>query len=92
MEITERGLWALIHGMGFGGLYLLACSGVLVELYRRYSPKADAPITARDEAFLKIYLIAMAVLAWGAYLRELYHLPLVSRRCSGGNRNLPSFP
>ncbi len=34
MEITVRGLWTLIHGMGFGALYLLACSGALVELYR----------------------------------------------------------
>ena len=34
MEITARGLWTLIHGMGFGALYLLACSGALVELYR----------------------------------------------------------
>ena len=38
MEITARGLWTLIHGMGFGGLYLMACSGALVELWRRYSP------------------------------------------------------
>jgi len=38
MEITARSLWTLIHGMGFGSLlYLLACSGVLIELYRRYS-------------------------------------------------------
>ena len=34
MEITPRGLWTLVHGMGFGALYLLACSGALVELYR----------------------------------------------------------
>ena len=27
MEITERSLRTLIHGMGFGALYLLACSG-----------------------------------------------------------------
>jgi hypothetical protein len=33
MEITARGLWTLIHGMGFGALYLLAFSGALAELY-----------------------------------------------------------
>lgn len=27
MEITVRGVWTLIHDMGFGGLCLLACSG-----------------------------------------------------------------
>jgi hypothetical protein len=34
MEITARALWNLIHCLGFGVLYLLACSGALVELYR----------------------------------------------------------
>jgi hypothetical protein len=30
VEITVRSLWTLIHGMGFGALYLLACSGALI--------------------------------------------------------------
>ena len=30
--------------MGFGALYLMACSGALVELYRRYSPRSPAPV------------------------------------------------
>ena len=33
MEITSWAVWSLIHGMGFGGLYLLACSGAIVELW-----------------------------------------------------------
>jgi hypothetical protein len=32
MEITEHSLWTIIHGMGFGAVYLLACSGAIVEL------------------------------------------------------------
>ena len=47
MEITARGLWTMIHGMGFGALYLLACSGAIVELWRHYSPSAAAPDRAR---------------------------------------------
>lgn len=35
MEITARALWTLIHGMGFGGLYLLACSGALVVRFQK---------------------------------------------------------
>ena len=30
MGITTCGLWTLIHGVGFGGMYLLACSVALV--------------------------------------------------------------
>ena len=26
--------WTLVHGLGFGALYLLACSGAIVGLYR----------------------------------------------------------
>jgi hypothetical protein len=69
MEITERGLWTLIHGMGFGALYLLAFSGALVELYRLTT---SSEITAGQERFLKYYLIAMVVLAWASVLIGAY--------------------
>lgn len=72
MEFTTRGIWTLLHGMGFGGLYLLACSGAVVELWRRYSPAAPAPVAERDEMFLRVYLIAMAVLAWLTVLSGAY--------------------
>lgn len=72
MEFTVRGLWTLIHGMGFGGLYLLGASGVIVELGRRYAPSAVPPILTRDETFLRIYFVAMALLAWLAVLSGTY--------------------
>jgi hypothetical protein len=73
MVITVRAIWTLVHGMGFGGLYLLACSGAIMELWRRYAPEAGAPVSTRDETFFRIYLTAMTVLAWltvftGAYI------------------------
>lgn len=72
MEITVRSFWTLIHGMGFGGLYLLACSGAIVELWRRYAPASRDPISAHDERFFRVYLIAMTVLAWLAVLSGAY--------------------
>jgi hypothetical protein len=72
MEITMRGLWTMIHGMGFGALYLLAGSGALVELWRRYSPDASSEIGPRDELFLRTYLVVMAVLAWITVLSGTY--------------------
>src|SRR5579862_5512255 len=51
MEITTRSLWTMIHGMGFGALYLMACSGALVELHRRYGSPMKA-IEIEDERFL----------------------------------------
>jgi hypothetical protein len=93
METTVRSLWTLIHGMGFGALYLLACSGALIELYRRYSPAADARVTARDEAFLRIYLSVMAALAWLAVLSGTYIIyPWYRAALPPGVTNLAAFP
>jgi hypothetical protein len=72
MEITVRSLWTLVHGFGFGALYLLACSGGILELYRSTASPALPPSTPRHELFLRVYLIAMVVLAWGAVLSGAY--------------------
>ncbi|MGA7241872.1 MAG: hypothetical protein WBX19_01765 [Terracidiphilus sp.] len=73
MEMTTRGLWTLVHGMGFGALYLLACSFAIAELYLRYKPYSPHSISEEDERFLGRWLVMMAVIAWitvltGAYL------------------------
>ncbi len=72
MEISERGLWTLIHGMGFGALFLLTCSGAILELWWGYG-KDSAPAAAKQESFFRVYLGTMAALAWltvftGAYV------------------------
>ena len=72
MEITARGLWTLIHGMGFGALYLLACSGALVELYRFTASTPSSKPTPRQELFVRVYLLTMVVLAWVAVLTGAY--------------------
>lgn len=71
MEITSRSLWTLAHGMGFGTLYLLACTGAFVEFYRRFIPRTGTIITS-DSPFLKIYLVAMTLFAWIAVLTGTY--------------------
>ena len=68
MQITERTLWTLIHGIGFGGLYLLACSGALIELHRLTLSPTSPESTHGHDRFMRIYLIAMVVLAWAAVL------------------------
>ncbi|MGA2889790.1 MAG: hypothetical protein ABSE51_17215 [Terracidiphilus sp.] len=72
MEITTRAFWTLIHGMGFGALYLLAASGGLLELYRCITPSQSSESTPGHERFVKLYLIAMVVAAWAAVLTGAY--------------------
>ena len=73
MEMTTRGIWTMVHGMGFGALYLLACSFAIVELYRRYKPQffaAEFPL--RTKNFLGRWLSWMAVVAWITVLTGAY--------------------
>ena len=72
MEITARGLWTLIHGLGFGALYLLACSGALMELFRFTTSSPLSEHTPGQERFLRIYLLTMVVLARAAVLSGAY--------------------
>ncbi len=93
MEWTERELWTLIHGMGFGGLYLLACSGAIVELWRRYAPSAPDPGTSSDERFLRAYLVVMAALAWLTVLTGTYIVyPWYRATPPPGTTDLSGYP
>jgi len=73
MEITLRDLLTVLHGMGFGALFMLAFSGALAEIYRLAAPGSATQASQREKTLLNIYLIAMVVLAWltvfsGAYI------------------------
>jgi uncharacterized membrane protein len=93
MEFTARSAWSLLHGLGFGGLYLLACSGALVELWRRYSPKHLVPVAEMDEGFLRCYLFTMTALAWLAVLSGTYIIyPWYRAAAPPGAINLAAFP
>ena len=93
MEMTARGLWTMIHGMGFGALYLLACSGAMVELWRRYSPATHLPVSGGDETFLRVYLGIMTLLAWTAVLTGTYIIyPWYRAAAPPGTANLAGFP
>ena len=93
MEITARALWTLIHGMGFGALYLLACSGALVELYRFTTSHSSSEPTRGQERFLKIYLLSMVILAWGAVLTGAYVIyPWYRAKPLPGTTDLSMFP
>lgn len=93
MDISSHALWTLIHGMGFGGLYLLACSGAIVELWRRYAPSSQAPAGMSDGRFVEIYFAIMAVFAWLAVLTGAYVVyPWYRAIPPAGTANLSAFP
>jgi hypothetical protein len=93
MEITARALWTLIHGLGFGALYLLACSGALVELYGLTTVSSRTESTPGQQRFLKVYLLTMVFLAWAAVLTGAYIIyPWYRAVPPPGTTELAMFP
>lgn len=73
MEISMRDLWTVLHGMGFGALFMLAFSGAIMELYGGWSSRPQSAIDHGGQIRLQIYLVGMVLLAWltvfsGAYI------------------------
>jgi hypothetical protein len=72
MQTSFRELVTALHGIGCGGLLLLAFSGALIELYRLCTPDRSSPLSACERKLLRGYLIVMALLAWGTVLSGAY--------------------
>jgi hypothetical protein len=72
MEISTRDLVTVLHGMGFGALFMLAFSGALAELFRLSAMPVPAQSRSRPPTLLTVYLIGMVVLAWLAVLSGAY--------------------
>jgi len=93
MEITTRSLWTLVHGMGFGALYLLACSGAIALLYLRFASAGQTHASPSGDRFLGIYLTAMAALAWLTVLSGTYIIyPWYRATAPAGTTNLAGYP
>ena len=93
MEITLRDAITVVHGMGFGGLLLLAFSGAGIVLYSvRVSGSSWTP-TAREGRFLGLYFSAMAGFAWLAVLAGAYLVyPWYRARPPAGTADLAGYP
>ena len=90
MEITTHDLWTVLHGMGFGALFMLAFSGALAEIYRAGAPGGAS---ARERSLLSFYLAAMVVLAWVTVLSGAYIVyPWYRAVPPAGTTDLADYP
>ncbi len=64
MEVTTHDLISMLHGVGFGALFMLAFSGALTELYRLGSLGERVGLHKQPVSLLPFFLVAMAVLSW----------------------------
>ena len=74
MELNQQELVTAIHGMLFGGFFLMALFGAFVLLLELSNPDLCASdASARPAArWQKIYLITLVVLGWAAVLSGAY--------------------
>ena len=72
MEMSTRELWTVLHGMGFGALFLLAFTGAMVAMARTSGNGSPGVPGHGGQAMLRVFLIGMALLAWATVLSGTY--------------------
>ena len=93
MEITLRDAVTVLHGMGFGGLLLLAFSGAGMALYAVGASSGGWTPSDRTGRFLGLYFAAMAGLGWLTVLAGAYFVyPWSRARPPVGTADLSGYP
>lgn len=87
MELTLRELVTALHGMFFGGFFLMALFGVIVLLLSRHS---DSPRPA--PRWQSLYLITMVALGWAAVLSGAYIIYPWYRAVAPAGADLTLYP
>ncbi len=93
MEISNRELWTVIHGMGFGALFLLAFAGGLAGLYSLRPEWVTVAGMKERLGRLRLGMWAMAAIAWATVLTGTYIVyPWYRATPPEGTTDLAAFP
>ncbi len=93
MYVTAREFWGLVHGMGLGGLFLLAFAGGLAGLYS-LRPALVTTAGIRERLVrLKLGTTLMAIVAWLTVITGTYIVyPWYRAKPPEGTVDLRAFP
>jgi hypothetical protein len=92
MELTFRDLITVLHGMGFGVLFMLAFSGAIGVIYAT-AVGPQQPTSPNHDRMFRFYLVSMAVLSWLAVLSGAYIIyPWYRAVPPTGTTDLSAFP
>ncbi len=93
MQLTFRDLVTVLHGMGFGTLFMLAFSGAIGMIYATTIGAAGSVIGPGQRTMFRLYLITMAALAWLTVLSGTYLIyPWYRAKPPAGAHDLAAFP
>ena len=91
MEISFRDLVTLLHGMGFGALFMLAFSGAIGVIYATASGRNGS--SPGETRMFRLYLVSMAALAWLTVLTGAYVVyPWYRAKPPPGVTDLSAYP
>ena len=79
MHITDRELWTLVHGMGFGALYLLAFAGGIAGLYSLRTKLVTVEGILDRVSRLRWGSAVMAVCVWLTVIVGTLFIPGIAR-------------
>ncbi len=93
MEISYRELITVLHGMGFGALFMLAFSGAIGVIYATAVAGGRWPSSSPHIRMFRFYLISMSALAWLTVLSGTYLVyPWYRAKPPPGATDLAGFP
>jgi len=95
MEVTQRELVTMIHGMLFGGFFLLALFGMLILLLERSSPdriEADVNTAQPTHRWQTLYFFLLIATGWAAVLSGAYILYPWYRAVAPAGADLALYP
>jgi hypothetical protein len=92
MEMSAKEFWTVLHGMGFGAVYLLAFAGALAGLYS-FRPALVTPAGDVERAHrLKIGMWVMAAVAWFTVISGTWLVYIWYRAKPVAGSDLSNFP
>jgi len=92
MALTGPELLTVVHGIGFGAVFLLAYSGALEGLWGLSPEWAGGPSAVARRRRLSVAVCGMAVLAWLTVLTGLYGVYPLYRAVPPAGADLRQFP
>lgn len=93
MQVTSRELWAILHGMGFGAVFLLAFAGGLAELYGLRPEWMTAEGAHSRIARMKTGMWIMAITVWLTVISGTFIVyPWYRAAPPEGTGDLSAFP
>ena len=93
MEVTGRGFATILHGLLFGGFFLMALYGLGFDLCRSAFMKAPPALTERGRRWERVYLIVITAFGWLAVLSGAYIVyPWYRAAAPPGTADLSPYP